>query len=98
MMIILMTSVKWQFEAMKLCALLKKPEFGGMFIAILMGGQKNVYGIISIQRSCSSQRKEGYLTACNSASTQRRSREQRRLSHESRQHRDRDKWSSHNKH
>ena len=32
----IMTSVKWQFVAMKLCALLKKPEFGGVFIALLM--------------------------------------------------------------
>ena len=38
----IMTSVKWQFEAMKLCALLKKPEFGGVFIAFLMKS-KNIW-------------------------------------------------------
>ena len=36
----IMTSVKWQFAAMKLCALLKKPEFGGAFIAILVKSKK----------------------------------------------------------
>ena len=40
---IIMTSVKWQFVAMKLCALLKKPELGGTFVAILMKSKKYVY-------------------------------------------------------
>ena len=58
----IMTSVKWQFAAMKLCALLKKPELGGTFVAILMKTKKYVY-------ECSMfmffrQRKEAYLTAC----------------------------------
>ena len=39
----IMTSVKWQFSAMKLCALLKKPELGGTFVAILMKSKKYVY-------------------------------------------------------
>ena len=38
----IMTSVKWQFAAMKWFALLKKPEFGGVFIAFLMKS-KNIW-------------------------------------------------------
>ena len=40
----IMTSVNWQFAAMKLCALLKKPELGGTLVAILMKTKKHVYG------------------------------------------------------
>ena len=43
-----MTSVKLQFAATKLCALLKKPAFGGKFIAILTKNKKYVHGIISV--------------------------------------------------
>ena len=43
-----MTSVKLQFSAMKLCALLKKLEFGGILIDILTKSKMYVYGIISV--------------------------------------------------
>ena len=44
----IMTSVKLQFAATKLCALLKKPAFGGMLIAILTKSKMYVDGIISV--------------------------------------------------
>lgn len=43
-----MTSVKWQFAAVKLCPLLKKPGSGGMLIAMLTKSTEYVYEIISI--------------------------------------------------
>jgi hypothetical protein len=44
----IMTSVKLQFAATKLCALLKKPAFGGVLIAILTKSKMYVHGIIGV--------------------------------------------------
>jgi hypothetical protein len=45
----IMTSVKLQFVATKLCALLKKPPFDGMLIAIRLTKSKMyAYGIIGV--------------------------------------------------